>query len=158
MSTTTTKKSGSRTKAIVGGVALGIVVLGAIGAITGGGSKEPAAAARTQAAVTVQAPAPAPVTVTAAPAPAQAPAPATSSAAEPVKIPMPEVVGMNLEAAQDLIQTGGVFFSRSEDATGAGRMQILDRDWVVVSQTPAAGELIGEGDAVLSVVKIGEAN
>jgi len=69
---------------------------------------------------------------------------------------MPDVVGMNLQAAQDLIQTQGVFFSRSEDATGAGRMQILDRDWVVVDQTPAAGELIGEGDALLYVKKIGE--
>lgn len=87
-------------------------------------------------------PAPAP-----APVQAPAPAPATSSVAEPVKIPMPEVVGMNLQAAQDLIQT--VFFSRS--------VQILDRDCLVVGQSPTAGELIGEGDAVLSVVKIGEA-
>ncbi|HEY5877794.1 MAG TPA: PASTA domain-containing protein [Nakamurella sp.] len=122
------------------------------------------------------APAPAPVTVTQAPppavtvtaaaapapapvveAPAAAPAPVTQAAppAE-VKVPMPDVVGMNLQAAQDLIQTQGVFFSRSEDATGAGRMQILDRDWVVVDQTPAAGELIGEGDALLYVKKISE--
>ena len=116
-------------------------------------------------AVTVPAaPAPAPVVESpaAAPAPvveapAAGPAPATQAAppAE-VKVPMPNVVGMNLQAAQDLIQTQGVFFSRSEDATGAGRMQILDRDWVVVDQTPAAGELIGEGDALLYVKKIGE--
>jgi hypothetical protein len=112
-----------------------------------------------------QAPPPA-VTVTAAPAPAPAPvveapaaAPAPATQAAPLaeaKVPMPDVVGMNLQAAQDLIQTQGVFFSRSEDATGAGRMQILDRDWVVVDQTPAAGELIGEGDALLYVKKIGE--
>ena len=63
---------------------------------------------------------------------------------------------LNLQAAQDLIQTQGVFYSRSEDATGAGRMQILDRDWVVVDQQPAAGEPIGEGDALLYVKKIGE--
>ena len=66
------------------------------------------------------------------------------------------VVGMNLQAAQNLIQTQGVFYSRSEDATGAGRLQVVDSNWVVVGQTPAAGELIGEGDAVLSVKKIGE--
>lgn len=69
---------------------------------------------------------------------------------------MPNVVCMNLQAAQDLIQQAGVFYSRSEDATGAGRMQILDRNWVVVAQTPAVGVPIGEGDAVLSAVKKGE--
>ena len=109
-------------------------------------------------AVTVTAaPAPAPAAAPVVEAPAAAPTPATQAAppAE-VKVPMPNVVGMNLQAAQDLIQTHGVFFSRSEDATGAGRMQILDRDWVVVDQTPAAGELIGEGDALLYVKKIGE--
>lgn len=69
---------------------------------------------------------------------------------------MPSVTCMNLQDAQDLIQAAGVFFSRSVDATGADRMQVLDRNWVVVSQTPASGEPIGEGEAVLSVVKIGE--
>ena len=49
-----------------------------------------------------------------------------------------------------------MFFSRSDDATGQGRAQVIDSNWVVVSQTPAPGELIGEGDAVLSAVKIGE--
>ncbi|WP_228815145.1 calcium-binding protein [Nocardia cyriacigeorgica] len=63
---------------------------------------------------------------------------------------------MNLQAAQDQIQAAGVFFSRSEDATGAGRMQVMDRNWVVVSQAPGPGEPVGEGEAVLSVVKIGE--
>ncbi|PPJ29398.1 hypothetical protein C5F51_12965 [Nocardia nova] len=87
--------------------------------------------------------------------PAQAPssAPAATQAAT---VPMPNVVCMNLQAAQDLIQKAGVFFSRSKDATGAGRMQVLDRNWVVVAQTPAPGVPIGEGDAVLSVVKKGE--
>jgi len=69
---------------------------------------------------------------------------------------MPDVTCMNLQAAQDRIQTAGVFFSRSEDASGAGRMQVLDRNWTVVSQSPPAGTPIGEGDAMLSVVKIGE--
>ncbi|WP_433660363.1 calcium-binding protein [Nocardia sp. CA-128927] len=63
---------------------------------------------------------------------------------------------MNLQAAQDKIQEGGVWYSRSTDATGKGRMQVLDANWIVVAQTPAPGVLIGEGDAVLSVVKIGE--
>lgn len=66
---------------------------------------------------------------------------------------MPDVVGMDLQAAQDTIQEAGVFYSRSEDATGRGRMQILDRNWTVVRQDPAPGTAIGEGDALLYVVK-----
>jgi hypothetical protein len=66
---------------------------------------------------------------------------------------MPDVVCMDLQAAQDEIQDHGVFFSKSEDATGQGRRQLWDRNWVVVAQTPAAGAPIGEGEAVLSVVK-----
>lgn len=71
---------------------------------------------------------------------------------------MPNVLCMNLQAAQDKIQEAGVFFSRSEDATGQGRMQVLDRNWIVVAQTPDPGTPISEGDAVLSVVKNDEPN
>lgn len=89
--------------------------------------------------------------------PTQAPttaAPTSSPAAL-----MPDVVCMNLQAAQDFIQSEtGVFLSLSEDATGAGRSQIMDRNWVVVAQRPAPGAPIGEGDAVLSAVKIEEPN
>ena len=80
----------------------------------------------------------------------QAPAAATAV--------MPDVTCMNLQLAQDTIQDAGVFYSRSEDATGRGRRQVLDRNWIVVSQTPEAGATIGEGDAILSVVKSDEPN
>jgi hypothetical protein len=69
---------------------------------------------------------------------------------------MPDVVCMNLQDAQDEIQDHGVFFSGSVDATGQGRSQIIDSNWVVVDQSPAPGLPIGEGDAELSVVKYGE--
>lgn len=69
---------------------------------------------------------------------------------------MPNVVCMDLQSAQDEIQDHGVFLSRSVDATGEDRAQIVDSNWLVVAQTPAAGAPIGEGDAVLSVVKFGE--
>jgi hypothetical protein len=65
---------------------------------------------------------------------------------------------MGLQAAQDEIQDHGVFFSRSEDATGEGRMQIMDSNWIVVDQTPAPGTPIGEGEAILYVVKLDEPN
>jgi hypothetical protein len=66
---------------------------------------------------------------------------------------MPDVICMNLQDAQDEIQDHGVFLSGSVDATGQGRNQIIDSNWVVVDQSPAAGSPIGEGDAELSVVK-----
>jgi hypothetical protein len=69
---------------------------------------------------------------------------------------MPDVLCMTLQEAQDEIQDHGVFFSRSEDATGQDRMQLMDSNWIVIGQTPEVGTPIGEGDAVLSVVKIGE--
>jgi hypothetical protein len=55
---------------------------------------------------------------------------------------MPNVVGKVLQTAQDTIQalTGDPFFyTRSDDAGGLGRFQILDRDWKVCSQTPRPG-------------------
>ena len=69
---------------------------------------------------------------------------------------MPNVVCMNLQAAQDAIQDHGVFFSRSKDASGRNRSQLIDRNWIVIKQSPAPGKMIAEGDAVLSAVKIGE--
>jgi len=69
---------------------------------------------------------------------------------------MPDVVCLNLQDAQDTIQTRGVFFSRSRDATGEGRRQLIDSNWQVVAQTPAPGTPIGEFEAVLDVVKYGE--
>jgi hypothetical protein len=56
---------------------------------------------------------------------------------------MPNVVCMNLQQAQDTIQTTGVFFSRSQDGTGQGRSQFIDSNWVVVAQTPPPGTPFG---------------
>ena len=69
---------------------------------------------------------------------------------------MPNVLCMNLQEAQDEIQDHGVFFSRSQDASGQDRFQMNDSNWIVVDQSPSVGTSIGEGDAMLSVVKIGE--
>lgn len=66
---------------------------------------------------------------------------------------MPDLVCFDLQAAQDEVQDHGVFFSRSEDASGEGRRQLWDRNWVVVDQDPAPGIPIGEGDAVFYVLK-----
>lgn len=115
--------------------------------------------------VTVEASAPAATSVERAvmaeptsPAVPPAPAPAAPAPQVQAQALMPPVVCMNLQSAQNAIQAAGVFYSRSADASGQGRMQINDSNWLVVQQEPPAGAVIGEGDALLSVVKIGEPN
>ena len=106
-----------------------------------------------------------PTTTTAAPTtapptttpPTTAPAPTVPPAPPPPTAGMPNVLCMNLQDAQDLIQAvTGVFYSRSFDATGDDRSQLVDSNWLVVSQDPEPGTPIGEGDAVLGAVKYGE--
>jgi len=82
----------------------------------------------------------------------------TAEAAGKAPAIMPDVVCQNLQDAQDEIQRAGVFFSRSDDASGQGRAQLIDRNWIVVAQTPAPGSPVGEAEAILSAVKIGEPN
>lgn len=55
---------------------------------------------------------------------------------------MPNLIGMDLQGAQDAIQSltrGEVWFSSSTDLTGKGRAQISDRNWQVCSSTPPPG-------------------
>jgi hypothetical protein len=52
---------------------------------------------------------------------------------------VPNVVGVNHQLAQDTMQAAGFYYLTEEDATGKDRLLIIDRDWVVVSQTPAGG-------------------
>ncbi len=115
----------------------------------------PTTAAPTTAAPTTAAPATAPPTT----APQTTATPAPSTAAPAPQAAMPDVVCLNLQAAQDRIQSEtGIFLSLSEDASGAGRNQLLDSNWIVVAQRPAPGTPFGEGDAVLSAVKLDEPN
>jgi hypothetical protein len=107
----------------------------------------PATVAPTTVPTTTAAPTTTTVPTTTTTAPPPPPAPASL---------MPAVVCMNLQEAQDAIQRTGVFFSQSFDATGQGRMQLVDSNWVVVSQDPPPGTPITEGQANLGAVKYGE--
>jgi hypothetical protein len=63
------------------------------------------------------------------------------AAAEP-SWTMPNLIGHDLQGAQDAIQSlthDAVWYSSSTDLTGQGRAQISDRNWVVCSSTPAPG-------------------
>jgi hypothetical protein len=70
---------------------------------------------------------------------------------------MPNLIGKDLQGAQDAIQSltaDAVFYSGSTDLTGKGRMQIDDRNWVVCSSTPAPGAAFTEDTKVnFGVVK-----
>ncbi|MCV7322304.1 hypothetical protein [Mycolicibacterium confluentis] len=64
---------------------------------------------------------------------------------------MPNLIGSDLQGAQDAIQSltdDQVWFSDSVDLTGQDRMQINDRAWVVCSSTPAPGATFTESTAV----------
>lgn len=70
------------------------------------------------------------------------------------------MTGTILQAAQDGIQqlTGNPFFvTFSDDASGQGRMQLVDSNWMVCSQEPAAGTPFTEETKItFYAVKIGE--
>jgi len=114
-----------------------------------GGGTPPSAQAPASQAPASQAPA-APV-ATAAPA---TPAPAPSSWT------MPDLVGENLQDAQNAIQrlTGyAIPITTSHDATGNGRNQISDRNWKVCSQNVDAGTSISPGTQIdFGAVKLDE--
>lgn len=64
---------------------------------------------------------------------------------------MPDLVGANLQDAQDAIQSLTDFaipVTTSTDATGAGRQQVLDRNWTVCAQSVAPGETLTSGTAI----------
>jgi beta-lactam-binding protein with PASTA domain len=53
---------------------------------------------------------------------------------------IPNLIGKGLQSAQDEAQAAGFYNLDSHDSLGRGRNQILDRDWKVCTQTPAAGK------------------
>lgn len=80
-----------------------------------------------------------------------------STVAETTKGVVPNVVCLDLQAAQEALRSAGFYVLTSSDATGQGRQQLVDRNWVVVAQSEAAG---GSPDPTttidLSTVKLGE--
>ncbi|MFG1934664.1 hypothetical protein ACGFK1_29115 [Mycobacterium sp. NPDC048908] len=70
---------------------------------------------------------------------------------------MPNLIGKDLQGAQDTIQSltsDAIWYSSSTDLTGKGRMQIDDRNWVVCTSTPAPGAAITQSTKIdFGVVK-----
>ncbi|MGZ3142916.1 PASTA domain-containing protein [Lentzea chajnantorensis] len=85
------------------------------------------------------------------------PTDASTSLPPPAKGTVPNVVCLDLQKAQDTLQAAGFFVLSSEDATGQGRRQVADRNWVVVSQSAAAGSTPEATVKItLGAVKLGE--
>ena len=73
---------------------------------------------------------------------------------------MPDLVGSNLQNAQDEIQrltNFGITITFSHDATGAGRHQIIDTNWKVCTQNVAPGSTIDRSTRIdFGAVKLEE--
>lgn len=85
---------------------------------------------------------------------------ATKTRASHDSFRMPNEVGKVLQAAQDDIQRvsgNPLFYTSSTDATGAGRMQVLDRNWKVCTQNIQAGTRVNQdSDISFGAVKLDE--
>jgi|tagenome__1003787_1003787.scaffolds.fasta_scaffold20988520_9 hypothetical protein len=133
----------------------GVIVLGVVVAVGLVGCKAEdtaPAAASTPPAVTTSAAAP--PTTEAAVQPV-APPPTTEPAPRPVNFAMPNFVGTDLQTAQNLVQTNGVFLSLSHDLLGS-RNQLVDSNWMVCDQNIPAGQQVSgdvEGKIDFGVVK-----
>lgn len=82
-------------------------------------------------------------------------APAAEPEAETAALP--DLVGQDLQAAQDEAQAAGFYALDDQDASGQNRLQVLDRNWTVCSQEPAAGTHPTDTPVTLYAVKDGEA-
>lgn len=70
---------------------------------------------------------------------------------------MPNVIGMNLQLAQDLLQSKGSYLVDQEDALGLNRFQLVDSNWKVCRQSPKSGGKTATSAIVtLSAVKLTE--
>ncbi|WP_131787259.1 PASTA domain-containing protein [Protofrankia symbiont of Coriaria ruscifolia] len=63
------------------------------------------------------------------------------------KITVPNVVGQRLDVAQRTL--GPDFTSQSRDATSQNRMQLIDSNWTVIRQDPAAGKAVAKGSLII---------
>ncbi|MEU3607032.1 hypothetical protein AB0E83_16505 [Streptomyces sp. NPDC035033] len=57
-----------------------------------------------------------------------------------------------MQLAQDTAQAAGFYGLASSDATGQGRMQILDRNWTICFQEPAPGQHLT--DVIVTVLAV----
>lgn len=142
--------------------ALALTVTLGLAACGGGSNAEGRIAdAPTSTAPTATEPTPSEEATGAAPVEATTPAPEPEASEATVSFAMPNFTGANLQDAQDKVQELGIFLSVSHDLLGS-RNQVIDSNWKVCDQTPAAGTRIKgkasdyEGKFDFGVVKLTE--
>lgn len=69
---------------------------------------------------------------------------------------LPDLVGKGLQTAQDEAQAAGFTNLTSHDALGRGRDQLIDRNWQVCQQEPAAGTVLSDTRIDFATVKLDE--
>jgi hypothetical protein len=73
---------------------------------------------------------------------------------------MPDLIGQDLQGAQDAIQSltdSAVVYTDSRDLTGQDRMQVSDRHWMVCTSKPSPGETFTAATEIeFGVVRIEE--
>jgi hypothetical protein len=83
--------------------------------------------------------------------------PTVSASAPSSARTMTNFIGKGLQTAQDDAQAQGFYNLASHDASGRARHQILDRDWKVCFQAPAAGTTASSDSTIdFGVVKLDE--
>lgn len=89
-------------------------------------------------------------TAPAASSPSEAAAPVTSS--HPATIKVPNGVGMNYQAAQDLWRGKGLVVMPATDGLGAHRVPVIDSNWLVLAQDLEPGSVVKWGTAITATV------
>jgi hypothetical protein len=69
------------------------------------------------------------------------------------KVSVPDGVGMNYQEAQDAWRAAGLHVAPAEDATGANRIPVLDRNWVVVAQDLEPGSKVAADSFITATIK-----
>lgn len=75
---------------------------------------------------------------------------------QPEEAALSNLVGKGLQTAQDEAQAAGFTNLISHDALGRGRDQLIDRNWQVCQQEPAAGTLPSDSRIDFATVKLDE--
>ncbi|SEP07604.1 hypothetical protein SAMN04489732_103509 [Amycolatopsis saalfeldensis] len=118
------------------GLAAGAMVLGSLAAACGESPSPGSGPGQTAVVTATQ-------TVTETAGPSAAPAPPADG-----DVVVPDVSGMNHQAAQNAMQAAGLYNLREVDSTGKHRAMILDRNWCQTGQDPKPGAKVGKQTVV----------
>ena len=79
-----------------------------------------------------------------------------SNDSEDSKIQLPNMVGMNLQSAQDCLQERGFWLLDDQPESGESRFQINDDNWTVTRQSPEPGMYSEDASITLYARKTGD--